>query len=240
MRWTLSERSLHVPAKREMLFGLFCWFMFAFGFSLIFELFFDLRTFSDVYYAELVYLYGCCLLSATVFFPFLRKANLYVIPMELVKTVLIGLGAYIVLCFAVEWILVDIIIFRELFMDETTTFYNLNQLSIDMAVSYSPIPMYIGTIVMAPITEELLVRAMIFGPLCRKKPYLAYLVSSLLFSGLHIVASIGQVTLLNVVMLLLAYLPSGLVLGWAYQNTRCIYGPIALHCAINLYATLVG
>ena len=240
MKRTLMEKNLHVPNKREMLFGIFCWFMFIIGFSLILSLFFNYNTYEGSYYAQLAYLYGCCLLTATVFFFFLKKARMYVFPMELLKTVLIGLGAYLVLSYIVEWILLDIMIFQSFFFGKTPTFNNFNQASIDMAVRYNPVPMYIGTILAAPITEELLFRGMIFGPLCRKKPWLAYLVSTLLFALVHFISYIEYISLMNAFMLLLIYAPAGLVLGWAYQNTRSIYGPIALHCAINLFATFIG
>ena len=240
MRRTLSEKNLHVPSKREMYLGIFCWFMFLEGFALILPMFFDMDTYRGSYYAQLVYLFGCCILTATVFFFFLKGSGVYVFASDVLKTVLIGLGAYLVLNFIVEWIIVDMMIFSVFFMEEMPTFFNFNQESIDMAVRYSPIPMYIGTILLAPITEELLFRGMIFGPICRKKPWLAYVVSTLLFSGIHFIWYIEYLTLSNAFMLLLIYTPAGLVLGWAYQNTRSIYGPIALHCSINLVATLLG
>lgn len=240
MKRTWMETALHVPSKKQMLWGLGCWFMFLEGFSLILSWIFDFRSYEQAYYAELVYVAGCFLLTFVVFFPFLKKARIYLFPSELLKTVLLGFGFYLLLNFAVEWILVDIMIFRELIMEKTTIIFNPNQTAIDTMVEYNPIPMYIGTILLAPVTEELLMRGMVFAPLCRKSPALAYVVSSLIFAGLHVVPFLQYLDLLNFVMLMLIYLPSGIVLGWVYQRTRCIYGPIALHCTMNLYATLMS
>ena len=99
--------------------------------------------------------------------------------------------------------------------------------------------MAVCTVLLAPVTEECLVRGALFAPLCRRKPWLAYVVTSVLFSLLHIVQhyEAGQ-ALLPYFLTFLEYLPAGLVLGWAYQRTRSVWGPIALHSVINLLAVV--
>jgi len=92
---------------------------------------------------------------------------------------------------------------------------------------------------LVPITEECLVRGVLFAPLCKKYPWLAYLVSSLVFSLLHLIASIGSMSWINALENLLTYLPSGIALGWMYQRSGTIIGPIALHCTINTISVLV-
>ena len=98
--------------------------------------------------------------------------------------------------------------------------------------------MFICTVILVPITEECLVRGMIFGPICRKSPLLAYVVSAAVFAGLHLIAGIGSVSWVTTLQNFLGYLPSGIVLGWMYQRTGTIAGPIFLHCFMNLIANL--
>ena len=79
-------------------------------------------------------------------------------------------------------------------------------------------------------------RGVLFAPICRRKPWLAYLVTAVLFGLLHTVPYIGTQELSVLALSFLQYLPAGIVLGWAYQRTRSIWGAIALHSLINLVA----
>ena len=236
---TFSERMLFVPKKRQMLFGIFCWFMYLFGFSLLLPLFFDVKTPEGYFWYATAADIACFLLVLIVFFPLLRDSRHTLFVKDLVIATLIGFGIYYVLDFAAEWIVVDVAIFRYFFMDRQTFLTNPNQEGVEYLLNYSPWVRWVCTIILAPVTEELLVRGMIFAPLCKKKPWLAYVVSCTVFVSLHLIAAIGQVSALNMVLLALLYLPGSIALGWAYQKTRNIYGPIALHCTINLYATIM-
>lgn len=240
MKETFSERLLLVPKKKELLIGIFCWFMFLLGFSLILPLFFDTTTADGYYWYATTADIACFVLVVIVFFPFLRDSRHMVFPKELLIATLVGFGIYYALDFAAEWIVVDVAIFRYFFLDEQTFLQNPNQAALEYLQDYSPWLRYLCTIVFAPVTEELLVRGMIFAPLCKKKPWLAYVVSCALFIFLHLIAAIGEVSALNMLLLVLMYLPSSIALGWAYQKTRNIYGPIALHCTINLYVTIMN
>lgn len=236
---TFMQKAIHAPSKRELLFGIFCWFMFDFGFAIILELFFDDKSANGVYWMQVCAMLGSFLLVVVVFWRFLYGARLYADGMDLLKTVVFGFIAYWILAFIVEWIIMDVILIRWYIFEDRFFFANPNQQAIDTLVHYNPTVMNLCVILLAPVTEECLVRGMIFAPVCRKKPWLAYMVTTVLFAGLHVLPYIGEIDIVNVLLLMLAYSPAGVVLGWAYQNTRCIYGPIALHCAINLYATVV-
>ena len=113
---------------------------------------------------------------------------------------------------------------------------NLNNEVIGTIMTQYTFPMAVCTVVFAPVTEECLVRGVLFAPICRRKPWLAYLVTAVLFGLLHTVPYIGTQELSVLALSFLQYLPAGIVLGWAYQRTRSIWGAIALHSLINLVA----
>lgn len=92
------------------------------------------------------------------------------------------------------------------------------------------------SIVIAPVVEEVLVRGLIFAPLCKKKPLLAYVASMAAFAFLHIMGHIGAEgqTFYTLLYAFLQYLPAGFILGWAYQMTGSILAPIFLHSFCNI------
>ena len=237
MKLTLSERNVVAPKKTELLLGIFCWLMFEFGFALLLPLIFDSRKADDVYWMNVTFFVGNFLLVGCVFFSFLRRSSIPLFPKRFFATVGIGLILYQVLSFVAEWIAVDILLFYNFFI-EGFAFSNPNQAAINGLVSISPIPMYVCMVLLAPVTEECLVRGMIFAPLCRKKPWVAHLVSIVLFAAMHVYGYIGSAPTLSLVLSFLMYLPSGFVLNWAYQRTLSIYAPIALHSIINLSSIL--
>ena len=92
------------------------------------------------------------------------------------------------------------------------------------------------TLVIAPVIEEILVRGLVFAPLCRKNTLLAYALSMAVFAFLHIMGYIGAEgqTVYTLLYAFLQYLPAGFILAWAYQLTGSILAPIFLHAFINL------
>lgn len=112
-----------------------------------------------------------------------------------------------------------------------------NDLVFEMLL-HKPIPMAFTVVILAPIIEECLFRGILFAPLCRKCPIAAYIVSSVVFAGLHIIAGIGVNTPFELFLCFLQYLPHSLVLAWVYQRTRSIWGSIALHAMINAISTV--
>ena len=111
---------------------------------------------------------------------------------------------------------------------------NLNNDAVQALLLQHPAATLLFTVVLAPVTEECLFRGVLFGPFCRKCPWLGYLLSGTLFSAIHILNSIGYQSPLELVLCFLQYLPLSLALCWAYQKTRSIWGSIALHSLINL------
>lgn len=233
MRKTFAERNLTVPSKREMLLGIACWVMFELGFALLLLPFFDIHSVHGEFWYQIAVFCACFLMTVLCFWSFLKDA-MYKLPLrQLLRQVIVGYGLYWLLSYGVSLLIVILERYAP------TEQVNVNQETVYAMLNYEPLPMILCTGLLAPVTEECLVRGMIFGPICRKRPWLAYLVSTAVFALLHILSSIGSITVVNVVENFLTYVPSGIVLGWIYQRTRSIAGPIALHCAINLNAILL-
>jgi membrane protease YdiL (CAAX protease family) len=112
-------------------------------------------------------------------------------------------------------------------------FYNVNNQNIS-AITHK----YYGltavcSLVLVPITEELLHRGAIFGGLYRKHRVAAYIISTLVFALVHITAYIGYFEPKTLLLCYLQYIPAGLCLAAAYDITGCIVTPIVIHAAIN-------
>lgn len=94
------------------------------------------------------------------------------------------------------------------------------------------------TVFLAPVAEEVLFRGVIFGWLREKDRLAAYLVTTVLFSLLHVwqYAFVSQD--LSVLLYALDYLPAGIVLAWCYDRSGSIWTSIFFHMGINLSALL--
>ena len=84
---------------------------------------------------------------------------------------------------------------------------------------------------MAPIVEESIFRAGLFGVLRRRNRTLAYVVSMAMFSLYH-VWSYALMDLKNLIYLL-QYLPVSYLLCRCYERTNSIWGSIFLHMLVN-------
>ena len=141
---------------------------------------------------------------------------------------LLGFGIY----FVMSWQITFVYFFFDLEPQ------NLNQEAVDLLLEETPWQMLLCTVIFAPIVEELLFRGLFFAPLFRKVPVLAYVVSSLLFAAVHVVGAIGVLDATSIILCLIQYLPAGIALGVVYHRTGNIFGPMLLHFAINLLASL--
>lgn len=100
----------------------------------------------------------------------------------------------------------------------------------DMAgMTFGPIAAM--AVFMAPIVEESLFRAGLFGLIRRRNRTLAYVVSMAMFSLYH-VWSYALMDLKNL-LYLLQYLPVSYLLCRCYERTNSIWGSIFLHMLVN-------
>ena len=111
---------------------------------------------------------------------------------------------------------------------------NPNNAEVMSLVLHDTGPMKAAAMVLAPIVEELMFRAGLFGVLRRKNRVLAYAVSMAAFALYHI----WSYALTNPLYLvyLLQYLPVGWLLARCYERTISIWCGIFFHMAVNTIA----
>lgn len=117
-------------------------------------------------------------------------------------------------------------------------FYNVNDSSVEGLIQENAALMTVGTVLLVPIAEELLYRGLIFSSLYSRSRILAYIVSGVAFSALHIIGYLGLYAPLHLFLCFLQYLPAGIILAWSYARSGTILSPILIHAAINQIAIL--
>lgn len=129
--------------------------------------------------------------------------------------------------FALSWAIGFMIIWLS------PDFSNANDGNIAGMMTEDPLIMTVGTVILAPVAEELMYRALVFRSIYNRNRFLAYVVSTLLFGSIHVVGYIGVYTPMELGLAMLQYVPAGLCLGWAYARSNTIWAPIIVHIAIN-------
>jgi len=90
----------------------------------------------------------------------------------------------------------------------------------------------IFAVLIAPFVEELFFRGFIFGMYRRRKPrWVAYVASSVLFAGPHLLS--GQSNPAQLAGLAIGILVLALVLAWLYDSTGSLYPGILAHAVNN-------
>ena len=130
-------------------------------------------------------------------------------------------------------ILVNILIFN---LDPE--FSNANDSAIAAMSAESKLLITIGVVLFVPPAEELLFRGIVFGRLYPKHPILAYFLSTLVFSAIHVVGYIGSVPSDRLMLNVLQYVPISICLARAYVESKNIFAPILIHMIINFIAVL--
>jgi len=95
-------------------------------------------------------------------------------------------------------------------------------------------------IVLAPIVEELLFRAALFGALRKKNRILAYVISTLAFAFLHVLSFLLFSPSPALLLIMLSYFPAGIALAWSYEKSGSIWTAIFLHALMNAVAIGLG
>lgn len=112
-------------------------------------------------------------------------------------------------------------------------FANVNDAAISVMAQQDYALIACGTVLLVPLTEELLYRGLLFGTLYRRHRILAYAVSMAFFSAIHVFGYIGMYPAKLLLACFLQYLPAGLCLAWAYAHSGSIFAPVLLHTVIN-------
>lgn len=112
-------------------------------------------------------------------------------------------------------------------------FSNVNDNSIAQMTNQNYILMSVGTVLLVPVVEETLYRGVVFGQLYRKNPLVGYIVSTAIFSALHVVSYIGLYDPIRLILCFVQYWPAGICLAWSYVQSDTIWAPILIHITIN-------
>lgn len=233
-----SERNVLAPEPAQAKLTLLCWLLYQWGIpwlvaALCGRLGFDLRMASAQPAFQTVVFALVFALVAVVYRRFLWQSIKVLRGQELrlLVTVTVGLLSLLLLNSLLQAGMALLLPGAE----------NHNNAAVSGMLVERPLLMALCTVVLAPVIEEVLVRGGVFAPLCRRRPWLAYLVSVTLFSAMHIAGYAGTYLRENPLFLLASfcqYLPAGLVFGWAYQRTRSVCCPILIHSLSNLLAVL--
>lgn len=98
--------------------------------------------------------------------------------------------------------------------------------------------MTIGTVILAPVSEELLFRGLVFRVLYRKNPVFGYVISVLAFCAIHVVGYIGEYDSITLLICYIQYIPSALAMCIAYAKSDSIFAPILIHMTLNLVCVI--
>jgi len=81
--------------------------------------------------------------------------------------------------------------------------------------------------------EEIIFRGVLFGAIARKNVKVAYLVSWIAFSVLHLISYVIGSEDWSVLILLLQYLPPCIAWGWCYKRSGTIWTCVFMHMLYN-------
>ena len=227
-----QNRDMIAPNKKELILGLLCWFCYLVVFPILFAAFpafagDDLRS---QFLYNLTVSVSSFLLILGVFRNFLFRSR---VPFLMV--VLTCFFGYIAIM-GLDSLMVLLLSFLSSFLKEKPV--NMNQEIVNSFLLTYKGAMIIDVALLSPFIEEFLFRGLIFAPLCKRKPFLAYVVSMSCFAALHVISFIGVQDWSVLLFSALQYLPAGFVLCWSYQRSRSIWAPIALHGVMNFLSAI--
>lgn len=117
-------------------------------------------------------------------------------------------------------------------------FQNVNDMTVQIMVRQEFIPMALCTMILVPITEEVLYRALVFGSLYYSKTWVSYTVSTIVFCSIHVAGYLSVYPLGLLALCFLQYVPASLCLAWAYRRSGTIVAPILIHMLVNTIGIL--
>ena len=179
----------------------------------------DLLTLNKVYFV------GCFLITVVLFRRFLSYSLPEVAdhPLRVLCGILVGYGIYA----ACQGTLAMV---YGYFVPNLQT---PNDDSVRAIAQSSYSTMAVAAILLAPITEETLLRGLVFGGLRQKNRIVAYVLTALLFSGMHVMNYVLQMDLVSILLNLLLYMLPSVALCACYEYAGTIWAPIFLHMIIN-------
>lgn len=117
-------------------------------------------------------------------------------------------------------------------------FTSVNDVTIQKLVNENFCLMLLGTVVLVPVTEECLFRGLVFRGFYDRSPILAWILSIVLFSVVHITGYLGVYPPEKLLLCFLQYLPAGICLAGTYRLSGSLLSPILVHATVNLVGML--
>ena len=108
-----------------------------------------------------------------------------------------------------------------------------NDTYVDSLINAKFTAMAISIVVLAPFTEEILFRGVIFGNLRRLHPLVAYIVSVVLFAVIHVASYLPQIGWNAAILSAIGCFPGGIALAWTYSKADSIWASMTLHAILN-------
>lgn len=112
-------------------------------------------------------------------------------------------------------------------------FININDATIHAMTQADFLPMAVCTVFFVPVAEELLFRGVLFAGFYNRSPFMAFLVSTAVFSAIHVLGYIQMYPWDTLLLCFIQYIPASIALGWAYARSGSILSPMIMHIAIN-------
>ena len=120
------------------------------------------------------------------------------------------------------------------------SFSNVNDNTVTGFLRSNPVLTSAATIVLAPISEELLFRGLVFYRARRLGKWAAYVISVAAFAAIHIMGYVGSFSAPRLLLCFLQYIPAGIVLAAGMDATGSIITPMLIHACINAVAVLTA
>lgn len=91
-------------------------------------------------------------------------------------------------------------------------------------------------LLLAPLTEELFYRGLIFRNLWQRSNWLGYALSVAAFAAIHVMGYVGIAAPVTLLLCFVQYIPPGLCLAWTYTKADNIFAPMLVHILVNAAA----
>ncbi len=102
----------------------------------------------------------------------------------------------------------------------------------------SPILGTISLVLFSPVAISCLFYAVVFAPICCKKPWLAYAVMAMYLAFPRLCNGLTHWDLQTELILYFVQLPMHMIACWTYQKTNTIFAPILTWAIVNLLSCL--
>ncbi len=117
-------------------------------------------------------------------------------------------------------------------------FSNINDQTLADMTQDNFVLMTVCTVLLVPLTEEILYRGILFGGLYRRSRIAAYAVSVAVFALVHVSGYIGTVDWVTLLLCFVQYLPAGICLACLYERSGSLLPSVLVHTAVNAIGML--